>query len=56
MRIGGISFKGKNHDKNQDSYLFWKSKNKKLIVLSDGLGSRKYSEKSRIGKIYKRNG
>lgn len=44
MRIGGISFKGKNHDKNQDSYLFWKSKNKKLIVLSDGLGSRKYSE------------
>ena len=44
MRIGGISKIGKNHKKNQDSYLFYQNEDKRLIVLSDGLGSRKYSE------------
>ena len=44
MRISGISTIGKNHKKNHDYYLYLKRGNKKIVVVSDGLGSKKYSD------------
>ena len=44
MRISGISTIGKNHKKNHDYYLYLKHGNKKIVVVSDGLGSKKNSD------------
>lgn len=44
MRIGGLSVMGTYHDKNQDSFLAEKTENGWLAVVSDGVGSCKFSE------------
>lgn len=44
MLISGISVQGSYHNKNQDSYAYQKIDNAYIVVVSDGLGSKKTSE------------
>lgn len=45
MIIGGISIKGRSHEKNQDSFICEQVNDSYLIAVSDGLGSKILSEK-----------
>ena len=42
--VGGVSVKGPKHEKNQDSFLCEKVFESYIVAVSDGLGSRKFSE------------
>lgn len=44
MFLNGISIQGSYHDKNQDSFCARKVGNACLLTVSDGLGSKRYSE------------
>ncbi len=44
MLLNGITIKGSYHDKNQDSFKCKKINNIYVLVVSDGLGSKKTSE------------
>ena len=44
MLKGGISFKGDYHDINQDCFLAREYKDGYILVVSDGMGSKKMSQ------------
>lgn len=44
MLLNGITIQGNYHDKNQDSFICKKINNIYVLVVSDGLGSKKTSE------------
>ena len=44
MVIGGISIKGNTHEKNQDAFICEKIGDSYMAVVSDGLGSKAFSE------------
>ena len=44
MNIGGVSIKGRTHEKNQDSFICETLDDSYLVAVADGLGSRIFSE------------
>ena len=44
MKIGGVSIKGRTHEKNQDSFICEAIGDSYLIAVADGLGSKVFSE------------
>ena len=43
MKFNGLSIKGKKHNFNQDSFCLRNVMGNKVLIVSDGLGSKKYS-------------